>query len=388
MSFASFIRPPPTLPRYTTPQGLYLDIPARAALLPTVHYPQPVRPVYRLPLQPLANNTLPHRHQSYRPTKMADQDFKMDFMFDDYFDDPTNMLNTSKQSVTLPMCPHALPSTYSFRPWFPPNHNTPTTAPQDTMLPGEIEGTPDVPTPAVLSTSVDVFKYENVQEREWLEGRPEYTGISPASADTFDGSPRSEYIETFDGNLGGYSFNSWAHSHPNGMQAGRLQSIASSVTDGSSASPALSYEEFNHSAGPMSWSTSTSMFGQPDVVPPSRFHRPNQYLQPVLAPPQEIERPMSQQSDSSVSVVPTMNLRQGTVEDEAYAKRRDKMLIDMRNKGHSYKDIKRAGHFKEAESTLRGRLRTLTKEKSERVRKPKWNGRDVWQNYHDARSTR
>ena len=43
----------------------------------------------------------------------------------------------------------------------------------------------------------------------------------------------------------------------------------------------------------------------------------------------------------------------------------------------SYKDIKRMGNFREAESTLRGRFRTLTKSKDQRVRKPQWQERDV-----------
>ena len=72
-----------------------------------------------------------------------------------------------------------------------------------------------------------------------------------------------------------------------------------------------------------------------------------------------------------------MQARHMAEEDDGYVKRRDKMLIDLRRKGHSYKEIKRLGRFKEAESTLRGRLRTLTKEKSERVRKPKWSRHDV-----------
>jgi hypothetical protein len=121
------------------------------------------------------------------------------------------------------------------------------------------------------------------------------------------------------------------------------------------------------------------MFGQPDVVPPSRFHQHQAiyHHQPVAAAPEEIERPQSQYSNRALTFLPTMRSGQVTADDEAYVKRRDKMLIDLRRKGHSYKEIKRLGRFKEAESTLRGRLRTLTKEKSERVRKPKWNRRDV-----------
>lgn len=52
-------------------------------------------------------------------------------------------------------------------------------------------------------------------------------------------------------------------------------------------------------------------------------------------------------------------------------------LIECKRRGLSYKDIKRIGGFKEAESTLRGRFRTLTKAKEQRVRKPQWLEKDV-----------
>ncbi|KAJ5475300.1 hypothetical protein N7539_008366 [Penicillium diatomitis] len=60
-----------------------------------------------------------------------------------------------------------------------------------------------------------------------------------------------------------------------------------------------------------------------------------------------------------------------------YSDRRNAMLIKWKKAGLSYKDIKRIGGFKEAESTLRGRFRTLTKTKEQRVRKPKWLARDI-----------
>jgi len=56
---------------------------------------------------------------------------------------------------------------------------------------------------------------------------------------------------------------------------------------------------------------------------------------------------------------------------------RNAFLIECKRRGLSYKDIKRLGGFKEAESTLRGRFRTLTKTKEQRVRKPQWEERDV-----------
>ncbi|EYE96014.1 uncharacterized protein EURHEDRAFT_377060 [Aspergillus ruber CBS 135680] len=56
---------------------------------------------------------------------------------------------------------------------------------------------------------------------------------------------------------------------------------------------------------------------------------------------------------------------------------RNAFLIECKRRGLSYKDIKRLGGFKEAESTLRGRFRTLTKTKEQRVRRPQWEERDI-----------
>jgi hypothetical protein len=56
---------------------------------------------------------------------------------------------------------------------------------------------------------------------------------------------------------------------------------------------------------------------------------------------------------------------------------KDDFLIKSKLAGLSYKDIRRQGKFTEAESTLRGRFRTLTKHKTARVRKPEWNDNDV-----------
>ncbi|KAI5370048.1 hypothetical protein Slin14017_G009270 [Septoria linicola] len=63
---------------------------------------------------------------------------------------------------------------------------------------------------------------------------------------------------------------------------------------------------------------------------------------------------------------------------DAQARRdRDKYLLKMRNEGFSYKEIKRRGNFREAESTLRGRVRVLTKDKADRVRRPEWTEDDL-----------
>ncbi|KAF9875290.1 hypothetical protein CkaCkLH20_07110 [Colletotrichum karsti] len=56
---------------------------------------------------------------------------------------------------------------------------------------------------------------------------------------------------------------------------------------------------------------------------------------------------------------------------------KDDYLLKAKAEGLTYREIRVKGNFSEAESTLRGRYRTLTKSKEERVRKPEWTQHDV-----------
>lgn len=56
---------------------------------------------------------------------------------------------------------------------------------------------------------------------------------------------------------------------------------------------------------------------------------------------------------------------------------KDRFLVESRRNEVSYKLIKTFGRFDEAESTLRGRFRTLTKRREDRVRDPQWKPIDV-----------
>ena len=66
-----------------------------------------------------------------------------------------------------------------------------------------------------------------------------------------------------------------------------------------------------------------------------------------------------------------------TVERSSSRDTKDHFLVMSKLSGMPYKEIKSQGHFREAESTLRGRFRSLTKSKAQRVRKPQWQERDV-----------
>jgi hypothetical protein len=77
--------------------------------------------------------------------------------------------------------------------------------------------------------------------------------------------------------------------------------------------------------------------------------------------------------------------RNGAKADQR-ATAKDRELIEWKKQGLSYKEIKARGGFDEAESTLRGRYRTLTKPKHLRVRKPEWQPKDVITVQHVSRA--
>ncbi|KAI8721249.1 hypothetical protein NCS52_00572100 [Fusarium sp. LHS14.1] len=56
---------------------------------------------------------------------------------------------------------------------------------------------------------------------------------------------------------------------------------------------------------------------------------------------------------------------------------KDRYLLDRRADGYTYREIQQAGGFEEAEPTLRGRWRTLTKDPQHRLRSPTWTHNDI-----------
>lgn len=86
-----------------------------------------------------------------------------------------------------------------------------------------------------------------------------------------------------------------------------------------------------------------------------------------------LQSPVSASDTPSPAASLTRPLAKPSQRDNA----KNALLIHYKEQGMSYKDIKAIAGFDEAESTLRGRYRTLTKPKEERVRKPEWSERDV-----------
>jgi hypothetical protein len=96
----------------------------------------------------------------------------------------------------------------------------------------------------------------------------------------------------------------------------------------------------------------------------------------VTAPrPKKIEpKPVTPEPEPPRTSLPQSS---ATVQAMHHRDLKDDFLVRSKLAGMSYKEIRRQGKFSEAESTLRGRFRTLTKHKAARVRKPEWDDNDA-----------
>ncbi|KAK7739711.1 hypothetical protein SLS53_005680 [Cytospora paraplurivora] len=79
-------------------------------------------------------------------------------------------------------------------------------------------------------------------------------------------------------------------------------------------------------------------------------------------------------SRSGPRTLPDADADADTLPSERSAK--DDFLVRSRLNGMKYSEIRKLGNYKEAESTLRGRFRTLVKPKEARVRTPQWQDID------------
>ncbi|TVY43091.1 hypothetical protein LSUB1_G001238 [Lachnellula subtilissima] len=97
----------------------------------------------------------------------------------------------------------------------------------------------------------------------------------------------------------------------------------------------------------------------------------------LVSPKSDTPKKIEPKSLSEETFWAASNQSSATAQAMHHRDAKDDYLVRSKLAGMSYKDIRRQGKFTEAESTLRGRFRTLTKHKAARVRKPEWNDNDV-----------
>ena len=355
------------------------------------HYPQAVQAFRKMANQQYT--PAGHRSQPIHETAQDQPHYQLGWhprsnseasaTFDQYTLYPDEMYAATKNSVTLPMFEQAVPSSVSFRPMEAYDNSFSTLAssnPGETAMPGKIENTHSLPTPTVLSQYVDTSKYEALHMNDWLNAPTDYAASPTSSENTVGSSPFIPSSEEGEWFVDHYFRK---HSTP-----GTQTSSAGNVHTFHPPNTAL---ELSFSETQASWPLSRDgdefapgalpspddMFGYPPVVPPAHFNNPPQKLETVSPSLPNIARPTSSQSDGAASMASTSHSHYQVEETIDDRQDRDQLLVDMRRQNYSYREIKRLGGFREAESTLRGRVRTLTKDKSERVRRPQWKSGDV-----------
>jgi hypothetical protein len=106
----------------------------------------------------------------------------------------------------------------------------------------------------------------------------------------------------------------------------------------------------------------------------SLSHRKNNMLSMYPTPPRQLDERVY----STISIgMPADTQVPITTEAQAQRADEDKILIEGKQNGLTYKEIRKKMRTRVAESTLRGRYRSLTKERKDRVRKPVWMPKDV-----------
>lgn len=212
-----------------------------------------------------------------------------------------------------------------------------------------------------VTTQENIWKYQPVADAQWASAGLDYEAQFASSPESIDDSvsetasltasacdsPNNQSFRTSNILAGRSWLNSCAeNSYGQLMPHDRHQSIWHSVEDGS-GSPILGVRTFDD----------------------DDFATFQQLRHPRSTPTQGSYHPLRMVFQDQSAAAETQ-----TKEDRS---RLDQQLLAWRKEGLSYKQIKLQGRFSEAESTLRGRYRALTKASKDRVRKPCWTARDV-----------
>ncbi|KAH6620385.1 hypothetical protein C7974DRAFT_232457 [Boeremia exigua] len=107
-------------------------------------------------------------------------------------------------------------------------------------------------------------------------------------------------------------------------------------------------------------------------------HRPNSFLTSLDCNPGQLQLQWSNTGNvPAQDHLQTRFMTPLTDVEKAKRAKDDETLLQMKQDGYTYKDIRKALGRKVAESTLRGRYRSLTKPRKDRLRAPKWTETDV-----------
>ncbi|KAI1143937.1 hypothetical protein F5Y05DRAFT_418119 [Hypoxylon sp. FL0543] len=186
--------------------------------------------------------------------------------------------------------------------------------------------------------------------------------------------------------------------HPSPTHTSSSESIQTSMLTGGDSELGPTTFENHHARSPFH---SLRPSQKPRKELPNKPGRPRQVSIPSSEPPSSKgKKPAAPQATSahppSAQRSKAPHIKQESYDETTYAvegssthgrgnikvvdggrSAKDDFLVRSKLSGMTYREIRRKGNFTEAESTLRGRFRTLTKDKEARVRKPEWQDNDI-----------
>ncbi|TGZ79909.1 hypothetical protein EX30DRAFT_349871 [Ascodesmis nigricans] len=123
----------------------------------------------------------------------------------------------------------------------------------------------------------------------------------------------------------------------------------------------------------------TSKYPSPELMDSAAYRHQHQYSYDGNSPPRRHYHSSSNagllRPRSDTEMPPAETLKHISLSPDAYD-RNDAWLVHYRMQSIPYKNIKAILNLDEAESTLRGRYRTLIKPKNQRLRRPPWTEKD------------
>ncbi|KAK3675293.1 hypothetical protein LTR78_004803 [Recurvomyces mirabilis] len=253
--------------------------------------------------------------------------------------------------------------------------------------------------PLVRADSVDSKQYTPISECDWASAELDSDATSPASATYSADSPATPEFGDHDGGFTNHYFRSGSHIN-NGLalawaksQGRAFGNLTSQLSEARELTPMFEMPQPLSNIGGGHYSHGRSLPADVAICWPidhgrHRFNVACDNYVPVTAhssapsPGQSscfIHEDVQSSSNSSSSRKDSTSLSEHgsqkriSINSSVYAiQERDAKLGAGKAKGWSYKKIKQHYKLKDAESTLRGRWRTLTKKSEQRVRKPSW----------------
>lgn len=148
-----------------------------------------------------------------------------------------------------------------------------------------------------------------------------------------------------------------------------LRSITSYPLEGSTSSPSQSYAPSSTMPSALPYPVQTQ-----EQHGNSLPYGTNNAFVTYPTPPHRLDEQVY--STSTIGITPDAQIPL-IVGAEAQRAEEDKILLEGKQNGLTYKEIRKKMRTRVAESTLRGRYRSLTKERKDRVRRPIWTAKDV-----------